>query len=169
MQGPARRNTNIRRRLLWIRKRVRSEGRPWFLLFLRCAVILTLLLTAAAMMGSAVILTSWASSIALILSAPDTPAARPRQIIGGHIISAALGIGLAAISGHSLWMIAVSVPLAIVITHCCGVLHPPAIANSAIPFSISIPSSSFLLLATVGGFILGVAALLVRKSHAGRC
>jgi len=77
--------------------------------------------------------------------------------------------GLAAISGHSMWMIALSVPLAIVITHCCDVLHPPAIANSAIPFSISIPSSSFLLLATVGGLILGVAALLVRKSRAGRC
>jgi CBS-domain-containing membrane protein len=152
-----------------VRKRVSSEGRHSVLLFLRCAVILTSLLAVAAMMHSAVILTSWASSIALILSAPDTPAARSRRIIGGHIVSAIVGTGLAAISGHSMWMIAVSVPLAIVITHCCDVLHPPAIANSAIPFSISIPSSSFLLLATVGGFILGVAALLVRKSHYCRC
>jgi CBS-domain-containing membrane protein len=167
--GPARRNTKIRRRLLLIWERVRSEGRHSVLLFLRCAAILTSLLSVAAMMHSAAILTSWASSIALILSASDTPAAQPRRIIGGHIISAALGTGLAAISGHSMWMVAVSVPLAIVITHCLDVLHPPAIANSAIPFSISIPSSSFLLLATVGGFILGVVALLVRKSHAGRC
>jgi CBS-domain-containing membrane protein len=135
---------------------------------LRSAAILTTLLMTALIVHSATILTSWASSVALILSAPRHPSTAPRRIIGGHIVSALVGTGLVAIGGHSIWMLAIGVPLTMVITHWLDVLHPPAIANSAIPLSISIPSTTFLLLATAGGFILAIAALLVRKGGIAR-
>jgi CBS-domain-containing membrane protein len=158
----------IRGHLHRVRERVRSGQRRSIALLVRSAAILTTLLIAGLMMHRAIILTSWASSLALILSAPNHPSTAARRIIGGHIISALVGTGLVAVGGHSIWLLVIGVPFAMVITHWLDVLHPPAIANSAIPLSISIPSATFLLLATAGGCILAIAALLVRKSDAER-
>jgi len=70
------------------------------------------------------------TSIVLVLAAPASPQAQPRNIIGGHIISALAGIGVLAIAGPSGWAAAVAVGLAAGAMTGTRTLHPPAGINA---------------------------------------
>lgn len=114
-------------------------------------------------MHATIVLTSWASSVALLLTAPDARSTRPYRIFGCHVVSALIGAGLALVSGNAFWMIVLAVPMALLVAHVFDIVHPPAIANAAIAFTISTPTRSFLLITLLGAVILGAAGSILRK------
>lgn len=98
------------------------------------------------------IIAPFGASCALVFGAPASPLAQPRNVIGGHLISAALGLLAASLIVSPPLAMAVGVGLAIAAMLLTGTLHPPAGAN---PIVVVLTSTSwkFLLTPVLAGAI----------------
>ncbi|ABL69267.1 HPP family protein [Paracoccus denitrificans] len=67
----------------------------------------------------------WASCV-LLFALPQSPLARPRNVIGGHLLSALVGLLVLNLIGDSVLAMGVGVGLAIAVMQLTGTLHPPA-------------------------------------------
>lgn len=74
-----------------------------------------------------------ASSV-LVFGAFRSPLAQPRNVIGGHVVSALVGITVYQMVGgsHEILGLSLAVPLAIGLMHMTGTLHPPGGATAFI-------------------------------------
>jgi CBS-domain-containing membrane protein len=83
----------------------------------------------------------FATSIVLVLGSPDAMPAQPRALIGGHLLSALVGLLVLEVTGPQAWAAAMAVGLAIVAMHATRTFHPPAginpllIVTNAMPWS----------------------------------
>lgn len=76
---------------------------------------------------------SFGASAVLVYGAIKSPLAQPRNLVGGHIISALIGVGCRQIFGETLWLAAaLAVSLAIVAMLATKTLHPPGGATALI-------------------------------------
>ena len=96
----------------------------------------------------------------VILGFPDTPFAQPRNIIGGHMISSAVGLLCLFLFGPEWWAMAIAVAVAIGLMHITRLVHPPAGSNPVIVM-LAQPGWSFLLFPTLTGAVLLVLVALV--------
>jgi CBS-domain-containing membrane protein len=112
---------------------------------------------------------SFGASAVLIYGATRSPLAQPRNLIGGHIVSAIIGVLAWKIFNQQMWIAeAVAVATAIAAMHLTRTLHPPggATALIAVIGSPAIHKLGFwyvLVPATVGPLILLAVALLVNN------
>jgi CBS-domain-containing membrane protein len=120
------------------------------------------------------ILTSWASSAALIGGLRTSPAARPLAVSGGHIVSGLVGIGALLLARHGppfdpRWLIAPGVGFAVLLMIATKLLHPPAAANPAITLVVPTDPTSFAIALFAGAGLLAVLTYaLDRGDDAGR-
>lgn len=76
---------------------------------------------------------SFGASAVLIYGAIKSPLAQPRNLIGGHIISAIIGVSCYQIFPYQLWLASsIAVATAIAIMHFTKTLHPPGGATALI-------------------------------------
>ncbi len=76
---------------------------------------------------------SFGASAVLIYGAVKSPLAQPRNLIGGHIISAIIGVASYKVFGDTTWFAApFSVATAIAAMHATKTLHPPGGATALI-------------------------------------
>ncbi|OYU52705.1 MAG: HPP family protein+B94 [Alphaproteobacteria bacterium PA1] len=75
------------------------------------------------------------ASATLVWMVPKSPLARARAVIGGSLISAAIGLGVLGMLGATPWAIGLAVGLAIFAMVLFDVLHAPA---GALPLVIGI-------------------------------
>jgi CBS-domain-containing membrane protein len=68
----------------------------------------------------------FATSIVLVMGAPEAEPAQPRALVGGHLISTVVGLIVVHITGPSTWAAAAAVGLAMVAMHLTRTFHPPA-------------------------------------------
>jgi CBS-domain-containing membrane protein len=68
----------------------------------------------------------FATSIVLVMGAPDAEPAQPRALIGGHLISTMVGLVVLQLAGPVPWAAAVAVGLAMAAMHLTRTFHPPA-------------------------------------------
>ena len=113
------------------------------------------------------IIGSFGASAVLIYGAIRSPLAQPRNLIGGHVISALVGVATYQLFGDILWVAsAFAVATAIAAMHATKTLHPPggATALIAIIGSDQIHALGYLYaLVPVGSgaaIMLGVALLV---------
>lgn len=113
---------------------------------------------------------SFGASAVLIYGAPKSPLAQPRNLIGGHIISAIIGVACYKLLGPSCIWIASSLAVATAIAamHATKTLHPPggATALIAVIASDKIHNLGFLyaiIPVGAGAFIMLIVALLVNN------
>lgn len=79
------------------------------------------------------IIGSFGASAVLIYGAIKSPLAQPRNLIGGHIISALIGVASYQIFQNHLWLAsAFAVATAIAAMHATRTLHPPGGATALI-------------------------------------
>lgn len=116
------------------------------------------------------IIGSFGASAVLIYAAITSPLAQPRNLIGGHIISAIVGVACyQGFNEISMWIAsALAVSLAIVAMLITKTLHPPggATALIAIIGSNKIHSLGYLyalIPAGLGAFIMLIVALLTNN------
>jgi CBS-domain-containing membrane protein len=120
------------------------------------------------------ILTSWASSAALIGGLRASPAARPLAVSGGHIISGLVGLGALMIAKQGLpfdprWLIAPAVGVAVLLMAATRLLHPPAAANPAITLVVPTDPISFAIALFAGAALLALLTFLLdRVDDAGK-
>ncbi len=112
---------------------------------------------------------SLGASSVLIYGAVRSPLAQPRNLMGGHILSAFIGVTCWKLLHQYPWLAeAMAVSTSIAMMHASRTLHPPAAATSliAVTGSSSIHQLGYLYVlipATVGPLILLVVALLINN------
>lgn len=105
---------------------------------------------------------SFGASAVLIYGATNSPLAQPRNLIGGHLVSALIGVTIHKLAPDMLWLTAaLSVSLSIVAMQITKTMHPPGGATALIA---NIGSDKILALGY--GYVLspvltGVAILFV--------
>lgn len=80
-----------------------------------------------------VIVGSLGASAVLIFGAIKSPLAQPRNLMGGHLISAVIGVTAAKLFAFAPWLAAaLAVSLSIAVMHLTRTLHPPGGATALI-------------------------------------
>jgi len=74
----------------------------------------------------ALLAASFGASCVLVFAIPQSPLARPKNVIGGHLISTLVGLILLFTLGASPLTMALGVGLAIALMQATETLHPPA-------------------------------------------
>jgi len=112
---------------------------------------------------------SFGASAVLIYGAVRSPLAQPRNLLGGHVISALVGVICWKLFYQYPWLAqALAVSTAIALMHATRTLHPPggATALIAVIGSPEVHKLGFmyvLMPATIGPLILLAVALLVNN------
>jgi len=79
------------------------------------------------------IIGSFGASAVLIYGAIKSPLAQPRNLIGGHVLSAVVGVASYQMFHAHMWLAAaVAVATAIAVMHATKTLHPPGGATALI-------------------------------------
>lgn len=82
---------------------------------------------------SVLLIGSFGASCVLVYGVIQSPLAQPRNLIGGHVISALVGVTAAKIFPDMIWLAsAVAVALSIVMMQITKTLHPPGGATALI-------------------------------------
>jgi CBS-domain-containing membrane protein len=120
------------------------------------------------------IIGSFGASAVLVYAAIRSPLAQPRNLIGGHIISAFVGVACYKLFGGTVWVAAaLGVSLAIVAMLLTRTLHPPggATALIAVIGGKNVHDLGFLYAffpAGAGALILLIVALAVNNLSSER-
>lgn len=109
---------------------------------------------------------SFGASAVLLYGAPQSPLAQPRNLVGGHVLSALVGVAVRLLVPEPMWLdAALAVACAIAVMHVTGTLHPPggATALIAVIGGPSVHSLGFLYaLVPVGsGALIMLAVALI--------
>jgi len=117
---------------------------------------------------------SFGASAVLVYGAVRSPLAQPRNLIGGHVLSAIIGVLCWKLLSQHMWLAeSVAVATSIAVMHATRTLHPPggATALIAVTGSPAIHNLGFLYVifpATIGPLILLAIGLLVNNVPASR-
>ena len=83
--------------------------------------------------GFTMIIGSFGASAVLIYGAVKSPLAQPRNLVGGHVLSAVVGVTFYQLFSGNLWFAAAAgVASAIAVMHATKTLHPPGGATALI-------------------------------------
>lgn len=86
--------------------------------------------------GLPLLMAPFGASAVLVFGASGSPLAQPRNVIGGHVLSAAIGVTLFHLVGQSeMLAVSLAVPAAIAAMHLTGTLHPPGGATAFVAAS----------------------------------
>ena len=95
----------------------------------------------------------FATSIVLVIGSPGVAPAQPRALIGGHVVSALVGLAVLKLTGPQAWAAAAAVGLSILAMYVTGTFHPPAGINPLLVVSGNLPWT-FLLAPVLAGAVL---------------
>lgn len=95
----------------------------------------------------------FATSIVLMTGSPDAQPARPRALVGGHVLSAIVGVLAVKIAGPQPWVAALAVGAAMLAMLLTDSFHPPAGINPLI-IVMNGMSWSFVLIPVAAGALL---------------
>lgn len=119
--------------------------------------------------GLVMIIGSFGASAVLVYGAIRSPLAQPRNLIGGHMLSAAIGVTAFQLIGGQPWLAAaLAVSTAIAVMHLTRTLHPPggATALIAVIGSDAVHKLGYLYIlipAGLGAVVMLIVALLVNN------
>lgn len=117
---------------------------------------------------------SFGASSVLIYGIVNSPLAQPRNLIGGHVLSAIVGVTIHYLIPNEIWLAsALSVSLSIVVMQMTKTLHPPGGATALIANISSEKITSlgywYVLSPVLSGvLILLLVAILVNRLAAHR-
>ncbi|MHC1788127.1 HPP family protein [Solidesulfovibrio sp.] len=84
-------------------------------------------------LGLSMLIGSFGASAVLLYGAPKSPLAQPRNLVGGHVLSALVGVTARLALAEPEWLVcALAVAGAIAVMHATGTLHPPGGATALI-------------------------------------
>ena len=108
-------------------------GWSWIGSFLGIAAVALLHYRLLDQIGLLMLIGSFGASAVLVYGAVRSPLAQPRNLLGGHILSACIGVTAHLLLGEHLWLAAaVAVSTSIALMHLTKTLHPPGGATALI-------------------------------------
>ncbi len=146
----------------------------WIGSFLGIAAVAAINSTIVENTDLVMIIGSFGASAVLIYGAIRSPLAQPRNLVGGHMISAAIGVTTFNLLPTPIWLTsAIAVATSIAIMHATKTLHPPggATALIAVIGSQKIHDLGYLYVlipAGIGPVIMLLIAILVNNIPSNR-
>ena len=118
-------------------------------------------------LGNPLLMAPFGASCVLIFALPQSPLSQPVNVIGGHLVSTAIGLLLHMFLPVAGWSLGLAVGLAITIMMALRVTHPPAGADPLVMFFDN-PGWSYLGLPVCTGSVVLVLIGMVYH-RIGRC
>lgn len=103
--------------------------------------------------GTLLLLGTFGATSLLVFVYPDSPFSQPRNVLGAHLIGAAMGLMCFYQFGPHWWSLGLAVGFTVALMKLLGVVHPPATSNSIVVF-LSKPTWIFLLFPTTAGALI---------------
>jgi CBS-domain-containing membrane protein len=122
------------------------------------ATLLMWVLCDAADYGIALV--PFVTSIIMVFGSPESPLARPRNLIGGHIVSSAVTLLAVSVLGYEPWVSIVAVGIAMWLMLMTRTLHPPAGMSIFVIITTHAGWSYLAIPVTAGAIRLGAYAFL---------
>ncbi len=110
---------------------------PWRHLGLSCLGVFTAISAVAWStfdLGVVLLAGSFGSSSVILFAFQDTHYAQPRSLIGGHFLSALVGVAALMLLGPSWWALGIAVAAATAVMHSTRCMHPPAGSNPVVVY-----------------------------------
>ncbi|MFC7418929.1 HPP family protein [Iodobacter arcticus] len=129
--------------------------------------IAILLLASASEFGAAaLIMAPFGASCVLLFALPEAALSQPRNVIGGHLLTASVGLAFYLLTPNTALFAALAVGVAISLMVLTKTTHPPAGANPLLFFLTAKPLSIWFLLTPVasGAILLVLLATLYHRA-----
>lgn len=100
------------------------------------------------------VIASFGASCVLLFGYPDAPFSRARNVIGGHVLTAAVAVGCLSLFGPGLLPMAFAMGLAALLMVMTDTPHPPAGSNPLIVFlAAPLPDWQFIFMPVLVGAV----------------
>lgn len=109
--------------------------------------------------GHLLLIPPMAASMALVAGAPQLPLSQPRNVIGGQVVSALVGVGTGLVS-HSIWAAAIAGGLALGAMLLLRMPHSPAAATAVIGAMATTGQMSFVVCTGIAACVLVCSGIL---------
>lgn len=103
--------------------------------------------------GHPLLIGSFGASAVLLFGATDSPLAQPRNLLGGHILSATVAVAVVALLGSTPLTMAVAVGVSIFIMNVTHTTHPPGGATALIGVQGGV-GPEFIMLPVLAGVLI---------------
>jgi hypothetical protein len=113
--------------------------------------------------GTPLILGSFGATVMILFAFSASPFAKPRAVIGGHVLSSFVGLACLRLLGPDAWAMGLAVALAIAAMLATRTAHPPAASNVLIIY-LSQPGWAFIVMPTLAG-ALAVLSIALATSY----
>jgi len=114
------------------------------------------------------VIPSFGASVILLYTACHVPMAQPRNVLGGHVISAFAGVSVYHLLGNNWWAVTLAVALAMALMTLTGTLHPPGGATAFVAVYSGQNLSFIFAPVFIGSIILILVALLINNLSSTR-
>lgn len=115
------------------------------------------------LVGHPLLIGSFGASAVLLFGATDSPLAQPRNLVGGHLVSAVVAVVVVALFGSTPLTMALGVGLAIFVMNLTHTTHPPGGATALIGVQGAVGPGFILLPVLAGALILLVTAIFTNN------
>ena len=113
--------------------------------------------------GAIWLIPPFGASMVLVMAVYDSPLAKPKNLILGHILSALSGVIIFYLLGNTFISLGLGVALAVFVMMITNTVHPPAGANPIIVILTSQSISFVFQTVAVGAIIIVAFAYLYNK------
>ena len=113
--------------------------------------------------GAIWLIPPFGASMVLVMAVYDSPLAKPKNLILGHILSALSGVIIFYLLGNTFISLGLGVALAVFVMMITNTVHPPAGANPIIVILTGQSISFVFLPVAVGAIIIVVFAYLYNR------
>jgi CBS-domain-containing membrane protein len=139
-----------------------DSPRIWAYRALGAAVAIGIMETIAGLAGQPLARVPFVTSIILITALPDSEAAKPRAIVGGHLVSCGCGLFCFWMFGPGETSSAVAAGAATFLMMAIGAIHPPAGIDAFLVPAHALPASWLINPVFLGSLLLAVFGKLWR-------
>jgi CBS-domain-containing membrane protein len=119
----------------------------------------------AKLAGRSLLIAPLGASAVLLFGAVDSPLAQPRNLIGGHVISATIAVIVVALMGSNPFSISIAVGFAILAMNLTHTTHPPGGATALLGVQLKM-GPLFILVPVLSGVLILLSVALVTNNFA---
>ncbi|BCS54433.1 membrane protein [Geobacter sp. SVR] len=121
------------------------------------------ILTVTHMAGHPLLIGSFGASAVLLFGAAESPLAQPRNLLGGHLVSALVAVAVVALGATGMLAISLAVGLSIFLMYLTRTVHPPGGATALIGVQ-GHAGLFFILIPVLAGVLILLATALLTNN-----
>lgn len=103
------------------------------------------------------------ASLAIVLCFSESPFSKPKNIIGGYVITSFIGVCAYHVLGDHTWSLALAVSFSIFLMLVFEMMHPPAAAVTIITLTTATGWLYIIFPVLIGAIVLAVIGVLERR------